>query len=236
VSHLNDAGLVRAQYESEKNLQARQALWRETSGGDANVTLWDAIVACEPRRVLEVGGGEGKLAVRVRDELGADVTLIDLSPRMVEIAAGRGLRAQVADVQELPFPDASFDTVLACWMLYHVPDLDRGLAEIARVLEPGGRLVANTNSQDHCRELFELIEYPIEQRRFTFRSENGEASLRKHFPKVERHDATATAIVRDRRTLVDYRASLMVETKPVPEDVELPFTVTSSGTVFVATK
>ena len=40
----------------------------------------------------------------------------------------------VGDVQSLPFEDASFDTVVAAWMLYHVPDLDRGLAEIARVL------------------------------------------------------------------------------------------------------
>ena len=47
---------------------------------------------------------------------------------------------------------ASFDTVVAAWMLYHVPDLDRGLAEIARVLTPGGRLVAVTNSELHLEE------------------------------------------------------------------------------------
>jgi len=146
------------------------------------------------------------------------------------------VRSQVADVQALPFPDESFDTVLACWMLYHVPDLDRGLAEIARVLAPGGKLVANTNSLEHCRELFDLIEYPIEHRRFTFRSENGEESLRKHFSAVDRYDAEARATVRDRQVLVDYRASLMVETKPVPDDVELPFVVHSRGTIFVATK
>jgi SAM-dependent methyltransferase len=234
MSHLNDAALVREQYTTEKNLQARQALWREMSGGDPLVTLWDSIVACNPRHVLEVGGGEGKLAARVRDELGADVTLVDLSPRMVEVATERGVRAQVADVQELPFEDASFDTVLACWMLYHVPDLDRGLAEIARVLEPGGKLVANTNSRDHCRELYELIDYPTAMRENVFRSENGEESLSRHFSHVERHDVVARATVRDRQTLVDYSASLMVETNPVPEDVELPFIVDSSGTVFVA--
>lgn len=236
MSRLNDPSVVSAQYATEKNLQARQALWREVSGGDAQVTLWDAIAACNPLRVLEVGGGDGKLAARVRDDLGADVTLVDLSPRMVELAAGRGVRAQVGDVQDLPFPDESFDTVLACWMLYHVPDLDRGLSEIARVLRPGGRLVANTNSLDHCRELFELIDYPLEARKGTFRSETGEASLLKHFSHVERHDAVARATVRDRQTLVDYRASLMVETKPVPDEVELPFFVHSRGTVFVATK
>ena len=60
---------------------------------------------------------------------------------------GRGVDARVGDVQALPFEDASFDTVVAAWMLYHVPDLDRGLAEIARVLCPGGQLVAVTNSE-----------------------------------------------------------------------------------------
>ena len=80
-------------------------------------------------------------------ELGAEVVALDVSERMVELARARGVDARVGDVQELPFADASFDTVVAAWMLYHVPDLDRGLAEIARVLAPGGRLVAVTNSE-----------------------------------------------------------------------------------------
>ena len=46
----------------------------------------------------------------------------------------RGVHAVIGDVQELPFPDADFDCAVAAWMLYHVPDLDRGIAELARVL------------------------------------------------------------------------------------------------------
>jgi len=63
-------------------------------------------------------------------------------------------------VQSLPFADESFDTAVAAWMLYHVPDIDRGIAELARVLAPGGRLVAVTNSELHLHELRELIAYP----------------------------------------------------------------------------
>ena len=45
---------------------------------------------------------------------------------MVELARARGVDARVGDVQELPFADGAFDCVVAAWMLYHVPDLDRG--------------------------------------------------------------------------------------------------------------
>ena len=71
----------------------------------------------------------------------------------MELTAARGVEARVADVQDLPFADDSFDVVAAMWMLYHVPDLDRGLAEVRRVLRPGGRLVAVTNGDGHTAEL-----------------------------------------------------------------------------------
>lgn len=235
MSRLDDPAVVREQYASELGLRARQALWRELEGPDPREVLWETLVACSPRRVLEVGGGDGWLSARLRDELGCDVTLLDQSERMVELARERGLEARVGDVQSLPFRDGSFDTVVAAWMLYHVPDLDRGLSEIARVLEPGGRLVANTNSRAHAHELFELIGYPPDARDGLFNAENGEETLRRHFDNVSRTDVVAWATVRDREALVDYRASMMVETVPVPEDVGLPLRIGSRGVVFVAT-
>src|SRR4029078_7030536 len=90
-------------------------------------------------------------------DLAATVSFVDVSPRMVELARARGVDAQVGDVQELPFADGSFDVAVAAWMLYHVPHLDRGLSELARVLRPGGILVAVTNSRYHLLELRELV-------------------------------------------------------------------------------
>ena len=233
---IDDPQLVRDQYEKEHNLYARAALWRDLEGPDAREVLFDTIAACRPRHALEVGGGDGWLAARIRDELGCDVTLVDQSQRMVELATARGLDARLGDVQQLELHDATFDTVVAAWMLYHVKDIDRGLAEIARVLEPGGRLVALTNSRRHCEEVFDLIEYPQSAREWTFRAENGEELLRSHFSSVDRRDLVAVATVHDRETLVNYQRSMMTFTRPVPAEVKLPLRVHARCTIFVAVK
>jgi len=230
----DDPILVRRQYEREDNLRARQSLYEEVEGPHAPDVLWQTLVEWQPRRVLEVGGGPGELAERMQRDLGATVSFVDLSPRMVDLARERGIDAQVGDIQELPFEEGSFDTVVAAWMLYHVPDLDRGLAEVARVLRPGGALVAVTNSVHHLEELNELIAYP-HRAKPTFSRENGESLLGRHFAQVNRFDMDAAVTVRDRGKLVAYRDSLTVETVPVPDVVQLPFVVHARTTIFVAT-
>jgi len=230
----DDQAVVHEQYATEANLRARKALWKGAEGDDAKEILWRTLETWQPRRVLEVGGGEGELAERMQRELGAEVSFVDLSPRMVELARARGIDAREGDVQELPFADGTFDTVVAAWMLYHVPDLDRALAETARVLTKGGALIAVTNSVRHIAELRELLRYPpgVEM---SFNSENGEEYLRRHFATVERFDSVAKVTVRERATLVAYRDSVSVPTSEVPADVELPFVVHGRSTVFVAT-
>lgn len=234
MTRLDDPAVVRRQYEREDNLRARQGLYGEVSGPRPHDVLWQTLVEWQPQTVLEVGGGPGELAERMQRELGARVSFVDVSPRMVELAQARGIDAQVGDIQHLPFADGTFDTVVAAWMLYHVPDIDRGLAEVARVLQPGGALVAVTNSVHHLREFRELIALPdnwVE----TFSRENGESFLGRHFAHIDRFDMETVVTVRDRATLVAYRDSLSGETRPVPEDVELPFVVHGHSTIFVAT-
>src|SRR5690606_36419610 len=62
----------------------------------------------------------------------------------------------VADVADLPFVAEGFDAVIAMHMFYHVPDPARGMAEIARVLKPGGRAIVTTNGRDNMSELYAL--------------------------------------------------------------------------------
>jgi ubiquinone/menaquinone biosynthesis C-methylase UbiE len=185
---LDDPAVVREEYASEKRLAARKAANASGDGPDPREIAFEAIAAAKPRHVLEVGPGEGELAERMRDELGCSVVAIDQSERMVELTRKRGIDARLGDVQQLPFADEEFDCAVAAWMLYHVPQIERALGELARVLRPGGRLVAVTNSRDHWRELKDLL--GIEGFRTTFDAEDAEQLLARHFSRIESREAT----------------------------------------------
>jgi SAM-dependent methyltransferase len=228
----DDPAAVRAEYAGERRLEGRKAAYRFSDGPDARAILVEAVAEREPRRVLDVGCGTGDLAQMVAERTGAEVTAVDQSPRMVELARERGIDVQVADAAELPFADAAFDCVVAAWMLFHVPDLDRVLAEIVRVLVDDGRLVAATNSEDHVRELYELL--AVDREPLPFRSENGEALLRSHFARVERRDAFGWVTFPSRveaQAFVDSGIALAGRELP---DLEGPLRVRRTPTVFVA--
>jgi SAM-dependent methyltransferase len=234
---LDDPRVVREEYATESGLLGRRAAYRDTTGPDPREVAFTAVSEFSPARVLEVGCGPGELAARIRDELAATVVALDLSPRMVDLARERGIDARVGDVQELPFGDGEFECAVAAWMLYHVPDVDRALRELARVLRPGGRLVAVTNGVDHLRELRELVGLP-KRLSTAFSGENGEELLRRHFPSVEARDASGTVRFPDRAAVVAYveaSRTLSGGGQGVPP-LERPLVVRRSPVVFVAEK
>lgn len=103
------------------------------------------------QKALDVGCGTGTLAIAAAARVGTTgrVAGIDPAPRQIARARAKARRAgvavdfRIAAIEALPFPDRSFDAVTSTLMLHHLPDdlKIRGLSEIARVLEPGGRLV-----------------------------------------------------------------------------------------------
>ena len=97
-------------------------------------------------RILDLGCGDGALTVDLVAR-GADVIGVDASPAMVAAARGRGLRAETADAQDLPFAAGSFDAVFSNAVLHWVRDQDAVLAQVRRVLRPGGRFVAEFAGQ-----------------------------------------------------------------------------------------
>lgn len=232
---LSDPDLVRAEYASEHGLESRRSLYDKRVGPDPREVMWKEVVAVRPRRVLEVGPGPGEVSARMLSELGCQVVAIDISERMVELARSRGVDARVGDVQELPFEDDEFDLVIAAWVLFHVRDIDRGLGEIARVLAPGGRLIAVTNSEYHLAEArayagITMVGHMI------FSRENGEEALRRHFARVERTDVDGFLTFADGEAIRAYVRSLVTwkhATDSVPE-LTVPLRATTRNTIFVA--
>jgi ubiquinone/menaquinone biosynthesis C-methylase UbiE len=101
-----------------------------------------------PARVLETAAGTGIVTRKLRDALPVSVhlTATDLNPPMLEVARGKfrpgeQVEFKPADALALPFPDASFDTVICQFGLMFFPDKARSFAEVFRVLGPGGRYV-----------------------------------------------------------------------------------------------
>jgi SAM-dependent methyltransferase len=233
---LSDPEVTRNEYASESSLLGRRSIYDTSDGPSPLDVLWKRIAEFAPRRVLEVGPGPGELSERMANELGAEVVAIDISPRMVELTRERGIEARVGDVQDLPFADATFDLVVAGWVLFHPPDLDRAVSEISRVLRPGGRLVAATNSESHLRELWELV--GIERIGYSFSAENAESALRPHFADVTTYPVEGWVTFADRAKVRDYVASSITHRHLVDNVPELPapLRVRRKNAVFVAEK
>jgi SAM-dependent methyltransferase len=234
---LNDPELVRREYETEAGLAVRrETISRFLEGPNALEIALTAVLEADPDRVLEVGCGMGQFAERVGRELDTELVAIDLAPRMVDLARERNVDARVGDVQALPFAENEFDCVIANWMLYHVPDLDAAVRELARVLRAGGRLVAATLGEENLADLWRLVDYPRPSRPFT--AENGAQVLGRHFSQVERRDVEATLVFPDRAAVQRYVDSSFFAAaveKRVPEVPE-PFRVRTVQAVFVAEK
>ena len=115
----------------------------------ADVAAVVSASALDDARVLEVGCGPGRLSIRLARRYGLAVTGLDLDPAMIERARanadrprtgdGLGPSFLVGDAASLPFPEGSFDLVVSTLSMHHWADQAAGLAEIGRVLRPGGR-------------------------------------------------------------------------------------------------
>ena len=231
---IDDPTVVADEYASEQGLLGRRAAYRHADGPDAPALAVEAVREVQPRRVLEVGCGPGEAAERIAAS-GAEVEALDISERMVELTQARGVEARVGDVQQLPFEDESFDAALAGWMLYHVPDVERGIAELARVLRPGGRLVAVTNRVEHLHELRKLL--GGDGATSGFSDENAAEILLRHFARVEERDAGGWINFPDRSAVeayVEYSRSLRA--RDLPADVQGPLRVRRAPVIYVATK
>lgn len=91
--------------------------------------------------ILDLGCGDGQLTARMI-AAGSHVRGVDASASMVAAARNRGIQADEASAEKLPYSTASFDAVFSNAALHWVRDQDEMMAEVHRVLKPGGRFVA----------------------------------------------------------------------------------------------
>jgi SAM-dependent methyltransferase len=151
----------------------------------------------EGDKVLDIGCGPGWFwagAAHLLPER-IELTLADQSPGMVAEAVARcaslkqwSVTGIETDASTLPFADASFDTVVAMHMLYHVRDQEKALAEMHRVLKPGGLLAVTTNGAGNLRDLYALTSVfgsdPVEPVAATFGLDIAERRMRAQFGNV----------------------------------------------------
>ena len=177
------------QYGSDANLAARQSIYAyQRPRLDLYASTLDLAALRGHEAVLDVGCGNGRYLATVagRGHRGPAVGA-DLSVGMLE--AARGVTAFPlcrADAQRLPFRAGAFDVALAMHMLYHVPDRPRALAEIRRVLAPGGAFHASTNGRGFMRELIAVVgpRWRFERHIEAFGLETGPPQLEPFFDDV----------------------------------------------------
>jgi len=233
--------LLRDQYKNASNLNARIRLHKRFSTNKYGWPLWvfDQLDLPPKSRILELGCGLGDLWLdnihRIPD--GWDIVLSDLSLGMLQDAQGnlgtnrRRFDFMVVDVQAIPFPDRSFDAVIANHMLYHVPHLTAALSEAYRMLRPGGRFYAATNGQAHLQELRALVKrfdpsITFGPTDYSFNLESGSVQLSEWFGKVTLHRYEDSLAITKADPLVAYILSSIGNAKSVLVGDNLPRLVT----------
>jgi ubiquinone/menaquinone biosynthesis C-methylase UbiE len=219
------------QYHNVQKLSARIRLHERfsTAGQDFHHWFFDYLLQAAPAeaRILEVGCGRGDIWKKnaKRIPVGWQIMLTDFSPGMLDDCkahlgqqlAGR-FDWEVMDAQSIPYPDASFDVVVANMMLYHVPDRPKALAQIRRVLKPEGGMLALTIGARHMEELMLLAEKHVpalvkerDKQGFitgNFSLENGEEQLRAQFSEVRIERFADSLFVTEVQPVIDYIESM----------------------------
>lgn len=217
----NSHYLQNHQYKDAAKLNARIRLHQEFGTNPYGWYLWVFDLFHLPRngRLLELGCGPGNLWVENGNRIppGWRIILSDFSQGMVKRAQQNMLPLppqfdfEIIDAQEIPHPPENFDAVVANHMFYHIPNQEKALSEIRRILKPGGRAYFSTVGEGHMSELSDLVrkfdpslaaKHQAEKINFTL--ESGEAQLGRWFSSVRLHRQEDVLRVTEAGVLVDF--------------------------------
>ena len=189
------------QYRDSTNLEARVVIHQRFSTNSYGWFKWvfDTLAKLPGNaRILELGCGHALLWKENVNRIPAEwnITLSDLSSGMLDAAwrnlvvTGRAFKFEEIDAQSIPYGNETFDAVVANHMLYHVPDRPKAIAEVHRVLKPGGRLIATTIGYGHLKELNDWLRRAsggkaVEPMPISFTLENGAEQLSACFSQLD---------------------------------------------------
>ncbi len=218
---MKNSSLIQEQYADSKNFAARVELNRKFGTNPYKWTSWvfDQIKFPEGARILELGCGNALLwrsnLLRIPND--SHIILSDFSERMLKDAMSvlngslDKFQFKIINAEQIPYSDGLFDIVIANYMLYHIPDLEKALSEISRVLNTSGTFYAATFGLDYMKELTELVSHYDDNISFSLRPlarvfglENGEKMLRKYFEDVKMMEYNDNLEVTEGEPLVNY--------------------------------
>lgn len=231
MSEINDTAAVKQQYASAANLNTRISIHDKYSTNRMGFGNWIfSNYSIRPgMKVLELGCGTGGMWKNREPLISAcsELILSDLSEGMVaaareNIGSHGNVTYRLIDIQDIPYDDGTFDAVIANMMLYHVPEIGKGLAEVRRVLNPGGRFYAATYGEHGIVEYLSglLSAYGVEDHlNKNFTLQNGHDILSRVFSKVEMLEYRDSLAVTEVDDLVEYIYSLtgMTSLSTVPK-------------------
>lgn len=216
MKNMNDIAVVKQQYKNADKLNIRIALHEKYSTN--KVPFGDWIVSnydIKPEsRVLELGCGTGiiwKNYLHLLDN-GSQMILSDFSEGMLNEAKENlgeqpNIEYQVIDIQDIPYEDNAFDVIIANMMLYHVPDLKKGLSEVARVLKEDGTFYCATYGENGIIQYLETLLYEYgasNDMNKSFTLQNGVEKLEEHFGTVKRLDREDGLAITNIDDLIEY--------------------------------
>jgi ubiquinone/menaquinone biosynthesis C-methylase UbiE len=215
MGKMTDAKTVQEQYSSSRNLDIRISIHSKYSTNKQGFGNWifEHYKFFDGCRILELGCGNGQMWKGKISAIGSSSELIlsDISDGMLE-----GVRAeyqdndkisvQTIDIMDIPFEDETFDFVIANMMLYHVPDLQKGLSEVRRIMKKSGVFYCATFGVNGIQQFLTKMLYgePAREQTEGFVLQNGSRYLSGYFSEINEFIYEDSLEVTDTCDLVDY--------------------------------
>lgn len=259
---------LKTQYLNASNISARISLHQMYSTGRPGWFQWiyDNCRICRNMNILELGCGSGTFWTVNLDKLPPDinVTITDISEGMIRDAkrnitnsglAQYNFSYNTTDCCNIPYPDNSFDIVIANHVLFYCNPVTKAVNEIHRVLKSGGRLICSTYSNRHMQEINQLVSdfdsriVLSADRLYTiFGLDNGCQLLNNDFKQIEKKIYKDSLIVDKAEPLIEYIMSCHGNQNQylldryssfknfVSDRLSRPMHITKEAGIFVCTK